>query len=116
MLACKSIIRPKPSRISWMLSEAELPTMFEIRSILFLYWQFYVGCNTVSLGSVSGEGIAIKEEALKLISDGLEGKLISVMQDLLSSNHPEQMVCLNAHTPVWFKYTKLAGTIILVLM
>lgn len=54
----------------------------------------------MSLGSVSGEGIAIKEEALKLISDGLERKLISVMQDLLSSNHPEQMVCLNAHTPL----------------
>ncbi|CAL9022376.1 unnamed protein product [Prunus brigantina] len=33
----------------------------------------------------------MKEEALKLISDGLERKLLSVLQDHLSSNHPEQM-------------------------
>lgn len=51
----------------------------------------------MSLGSVSGEGNAMKEEALKLISDGLERKLLSVLQDLLSSNHPEQMVCSNAN-------------------
>ncbi|BBH09787.1 hypothetical protein Prudu_022380, partial [Prunus dulcis] len=37
--------------------------------------------------AVSGEGNAMKEEALKLISDGLERKLLSVLQDLLSSNH-----------------------------
>ncbi|BFG42271.1 hypothetical protein CerSpe_285450 [Prunus speciosa] len=47
--------------------------------------------HALSLGSVSGEGNAMKEEALKLISDGLERKLLSVLQDLLSSNHPEQM-------------------------
>ncbi|CAB4320841.1 unnamed protein product [Prunus armeniaca] len=46
---------------------------------------------TVSIGSVSGEGNAMEEEALKLISDGLERKLLSVLQDHLSSNHPEQM-------------------------
>lgn len=34
------------------------------------------------------------QEALKLISDGLESKLISVLEDLLSSTPPEQMVCL----------------------
>lgn len=47
--------------------------------------------HALSLGSVSGEGNAMKEEALKLISDGLERNLLSVLQDLLSSNHPEQM-------------------------
>ncbi|XP_062019836.1 uncharacterized protein LOC133736387 isoform X1 [Rosa rugosa] len=52
------------------------------RSILML---------ALSLETFSGEGTAIKEEALKLISDGLEKKLISVLQDLLSSNPSEQM-------------------------
>ncbi|MBA0619886.1 hypothetical protein Godav_005677 [Gossypium davidsonii] len=33
----------------------------------------------------------IREEALKLIYDGLEGKLISVLEVLMSCSHPEQM-------------------------
>ncbi|XP_068323186.1 uncharacterized protein [Pyrus communis] len=39
----------------------------------------------------SGEANAIKEEVLKLISDGMEVKLINVLQVLFSSDHPEQM-------------------------
>lgn len=38
-----------------------------------------------------GTGHAIREEALKLISDGLESKLLSVFLDLLSCSHPENM-------------------------
>ncbi|KAB1207586.1 hypothetical protein CJ030_MR7G022888 [Morella rubra] len=43
------------------------------------------------VGNGSEEGQIIREEALKLISDGLERKLMSVLEDLLSSSHPEQM-------------------------
>ncbi|RXH87599.1 hypothetical protein DVH24_034499 [Malus domestica] len=43
------------------------------------------------LHDVSGEANAIKEEVLKLISDGMEAKLINVLQVLFSSDHPEQM-------------------------
>lgn len=49
--------------------------------------------GTVYLGDSLKEGTLIREEALKLISDGLEGKLISVLQSLMSCSHPEQMVC-----------------------
>ncbi|XP_059647512.1 uncharacterized protein LOC132293878 [Cornus florida] len=37
------------------------------------------------------EGSAIKEEAQKLISDGLENRLLCILEDLLSSSHPEHM-------------------------
>ncbi|CAN6544612.1 unnamed protein product [Malus baccata var. baccata] len=47
--------------------------------------------HALSLESVSGDGNAIKKEALKLITDGLEAKLINVLQVLFSSSHPEQM-------------------------
>jgi hypothetical protein len=50
--------------------------------------------GAVYVGTGSKEGQIMREETLKLISDGLERKLISVMEDLLSSSHPEQMVCL----------------------
>jgi nuclear pore complex protein Nup188 len=50
--------------------------------------------GAVYVGTGSKEGQIMREEALKLISDGLERKLISVMEDLLSSSYPEQMVCL----------------------
>ena len=50
--------------------------------------------GAVYLGNNLKEGSLIREEALKLISDGLEGKLISVLQALMSCSHPEQMVCL----------------------
>ena len=48
----------------------------------------------VYVGSGSEEGNAIRQEAQSLISDGLESKLLSVLHDLLSSSHPEHMVCM----------------------
>lgn len=69
-----------------------------------MYLQLHVGCNTVSLGIDSEEGNGIKEEALKLISDGLEKKLIYVLQDLLSSNPPEEMVCSSPGTVIYGSY------------
>lgn len=38
------------------------------------------------------ESDAIKDEVSKLISDGLERKLLNVLQDLLSFKPPEHMV------------------------
>ncbi|KAL3843385.1 hypothetical protein ACJIZ3_000788 [Penstemon smallii] len=46
--------------------------------------------HALYFGSQSG-GSAILEEAHRLILDGLESKLLSIFQDLLSSNYPEQM-------------------------
>ncbi|KAK6136640.1 hypothetical protein DH2020_029623 [Rehmannia glutinosa] len=45
----------------------------------------------VHFGSQSEGGSAVLKEAQRLISDGLECKLLSIFQDLLSSNYPEQM-------------------------
>ncbi|KAK6136598.1 hypothetical protein DH2020_029631 [Rehmannia glutinosa] len=42
-------------------------------------------------GSQSEGGSAVLKEAQRLISDGLECKLLSIFQDLLCSNYPEQM-------------------------
>lgn len=47
--------------------------------------------HALYLGTSLKEGSAVMQEALKLISDGLESKLISVLEDLLSSTPPEQM-------------------------
>ncbi|XVE48907.1 hypothetical protein DITRI_Ditri01bG0039400 [Diplodiscus trichospermus] len=47
--------------------------------------------HALYLGNSLKEGSLIREEALKLISDGLEGKLISVLQGLMSCSHPEKM-------------------------
>ncbi|KAG6709285.1 hypothetical protein I3842_06G125100 [Carya illinoinensis] len=47
--------------------------------------------HALHVGTGSKEGQIIREEALKLFSNGLERKLISVLEDLLSSTHPEQM-------------------------
>ncbi|KAL5788807.1 hypothetical protein ACOSP7_005756 [Xanthoceras sorbifolium] len=47
--------------------------------------------HALYVGTSSKEGNIIKEEALKLISDGLESKLISVLHDLLSATHPKDM-------------------------
>ena len=58
----------------------------------------------MSLGIDSEEGNGIKEEALKLISDGLEKKLIYVLQDLLSSNPPEEMVHSSPGTVIYGSY------------
>ncbi|KAK6916684.1 hypothetical protein RJ641_019545 [Dillenia turbinata] len=51
--------------------------------------QIYV--HAVYVGTASKEDSAIREVAKKLISDGLESKLSSVLQDLLCLNHPDQM-------------------------
>jgi len=50
--------------------------------------------GVVYVGICSKEENVARDEAAKLISDGLEHKLVSVLQDLLSSSHPEQMVYL----------------------
>ncbi|KAJ4965226.1 hypothetical protein NE237_017075 [Protea cynaroides] len=47
--------------------------------------------HALYVGSGSKEGDAVWEEVLKLFSDGLERKLLSVLQDLLSSKYPEHM-------------------------
>ncbi|XP_062082237.1 uncharacterized protein LOC133788686 isoform X2 [Humulus lupulus] len=47
--------------------------------------------HALSLGNGSPKDADIWKEALNLISDGLEGKLLSVLQELLSSSHPDQM-------------------------
>ncbi|KAK6240816.1 hypothetical protein QQP08_007669 [Theobroma cacao] len=47
--------------------------------------------HALFLGNILKEGSFIREEALKLISDGLEKKLISVLEALMSCSHPEQM-------------------------
>ena len=50
--------------------------------------------GVVCVGICSKEENVVWDEASKLISDGLEQKLICVLQDLLSSSHPDQMVYL----------------------
>ncbi|EYU37916.1 hypothetical protein MIMGU_mgv1a000102mg [Erythranthe guttata] len=47
--------------------------------------------HALYFGSESGGGSSVLKEAHQLISDGLEFKLLSIFQDLLSSNYPEQM-------------------------
>ncbi|KAJ6671502.1 NUCLEOPORIN NUP188-like protein [Salix viminalis] len=47
--------------------------------------------HALCVGICSKEENVAWDEASKLISDGLEQKLISVLQDLLSSSHPDQM-------------------------
>ncbi|KAK3195082.1 hypothetical protein Dsin_026392 [Dipteronia sinensis] len=47
--------------------------------------------HALYIGKSLEEKNVIMEEALKLISDGLESKLISVLHDLLSATHPKDM-------------------------
>ncbi|KAF3434642.1 hypothetical protein FNV43_RR21727 [Rhamnella rubrinervis] len=47
--------------------------------------------HALSLGNGSKDDNDIGEEAVKLITDGLETKMISVLQNLLSSSHPDRM-------------------------
>lgn len=64
--------------------------------VVLRFYTSYHNCTNlgaVHVGTGSKEGQIIREEALKLFSNGLERKLISVLEDLLSSTHPEQMVC-----------------------
>lgn len=62
--------------------------------VLRLYSSYHNCTNLVAVhvGTGSKEGQIIREEVLKMFSNGLERKLISVLEDLLSSSHPEQMV------------------------
>ncbi|XP_011088558.1 uncharacterized protein LOC105169752 [Sesamum indicum] len=62
-------------------------------------------------GSQSEEGSAVLEEAQRLISDGLECKLLSIFQDLLSSNYPEQMD-IDLYT-LWAEETLIEDNLIL---
>lgn len=65
--------------------------------------------DAVYVGTGSKEGQIIREEVLKLISDGLERKSISLLEDLLSSSHPEQMVCLMSTCVAYSKTCKLCN-------
>ncbi|KAF8406575.1 hypothetical protein HHK36_008663 [Tetracentron sinense] len=47
--------------------------------------------HALYIGIESKESDAIRKEALKLVSDGLERKLFLVLQDLLSCKHPESL-------------------------
>ncbi|CAN1259542.1 Nucleoporin NUP188, partial [Linum perenne] len=47
--------------------------------------------HSLSIGIRSKGENLVRDEALKLISDGLEHKLVAVLQDLLSVSHPTQM-------------------------
>ncbi|MBA0743110.1 hypothetical protein Gogos_005828 [Gossypium gossypioides] len=58
---------------------------------LFSSYDYTAICGAVYLGNSLKEESLIREEALKLIYDGLEGKLISVLEVLMSCSHPEQM-------------------------
>ncbi|KAK4437676.1 hypothetical protein Salat_0101600 [Sesamum alatum] len=67
--------------------------------------------HALYFGSQSEEGSAVLEEAQKLISDGLECKLLSIFQDLLSSNYPEQMD-IDLYT-LWAEETLIEDNLIL---
>ncbi|XP_058098868.1 uncharacterized protein LOC131243494 isoform X2 [Magnolia sinica] len=47
--------------------------------------------HALYIGNESLEGNSTEEEVLQLVNDGLERNLLSVLQDLLSSKHPEHM-------------------------
>lgn len=47
----------------------------------------------MNVGSAVEEGYAILHEVSELISDGLEGKLISILDRQLSVSFPQHMVC-----------------------
>ncbi|OVA06310.1 hypothetical protein BVC80_8889g25 [Macleaya cordata] len=59
----------------------------------------------------SKESDAIRDEASKLISDGLEMKLLNVLQDLLSSKHPEHLEVDLA--TVWAEETLIEDNLVL---
>lgn len=52
-----------------------------------------VNCDAVYDGTGEKEVQAMKDQTQKLVNDGLENKLLSVLQDLLSCTYPENMVC-----------------------
>ncbi|GFP89006.1 nucleoporin nup188 homolog [Phtheirospermum japonicum] len=47
--------------------------------------------HALQFGSESDGGSSVLKEAQRLISDGLECKLLNIFQDLLTSNYPENM-------------------------
>ncbi|KAL0334623.1 UNVERIFIED_CONTAM: hypothetical protein Sradi_4674200 [Sesamum radiatum] len=67
--------------------------------------------HALYFGSQSEEGSAVLEEAHRLISDGLECKLLSIFQDLLSSDYPEQMD-IDLYT-LWAEETLIEDNLIL---
>ncbi|KAL0422870.1 UNVERIFIED_CONTAM: hypothetical protein Slati_3309900 [Sesamum latifolium] len=67
--------------------------------------------HALYFGSQSEEGSAVLEEAQRLISDGLECKLLSIFQDLLSSNYPDQMD-IDLYT-LWAEETLIEDNLIL---
>ncbi|KAL0383983.1 UNVERIFIED_CONTAM: hypothetical protein Sradi_2792600 [Sesamum radiatum] len=67
--------------------------------------------HALYFSSQSEEGSAVLEEAQRLISDGLECKLLSIFQDLLSSNYPDQMD-IDLYT-LWAEETLIEDNLIL---
>ncbi|KAI3446215.1 hypothetical protein Pfo_002880 [Paulownia fortunei] len=67
--------------------------------------------HALYFGSQSEGGSAVLEEAQRLISDGLDCKLLSIFQDLLSSNYPEQMD-VDIYT-LWAEETLIEDNLIL---
>lgn len=63
------------------------------------------------IGISSNDNYTIGEEALKLISDGLEGNLFSLLQSLLSSSHPKHME-VDFYT-LWAEETLIEDSLIL---
>lgn len=61
----------------------------------FCIWKclYNISWVAVYVGNGSHENEAFQEEALQLVSGGLEKKLSSILEDLLSSKPPEHMVC-----------------------
>ncbi|CAL5402245.1 unnamed protein product [Camellia sinensis] len=60
----------------------------------------------------SKEGSAVMDESQKLISDGLEGRLLSVLENLLSSCHPDHMLDVDLFT-LWAEETLIEDNLIL---
>ncbi|GER50288.1 hypothetical protein STAS_27578 [Striga asiatica] len=67
--------------------------------------------HALQFESQSDKGSAVLDEARRLISDGLECKLLSIFQDLLSSNYPENMD-FDLY-PLWAEETLIEDNIIL---
>lgn len=61
-------------------------------SLVFNAWVALLLLFTVADDTSATESVSIREEALKMISGGLENKMLTVLDKLLSSTHPEQMV------------------------
>lgn len=56
---------------------------------------FSTDCSICTVYAAREES-TIRDEAVKLISDGLERQQSSVLEDLLSSCFPQQMVCIQS--------------------